>query len=1719
MRLFKLFETKTWTIFLFAIISAKLNAQQVQINYNQDKFSYFQSFDITQDGKRMVAVMGAPYATQYIIVYEIITGKEIARLPIVKGPVSKVEFDDHGNRIIVQQANGIHVFSSTNFSPLHTFSSAGANYGFNETTGKLVVLDAPNLRIVNLDDGNEQLVKVKSNITNKDLVQFSADGKYFFILNNGKITRVDSFNPEAIEKLKAEHIDDFIVGDGLLITKSISRKSSGSSVITQFFDLSGNELGPPTELKKAFSTGGRLSIFNKALMYSSFDKIDFVDKNGEEFTFDFPHQISDYLFSLNPGFVLNYGKQIDIVTAEGQLINRFYANASTHTGINFQNESNHLTLASGNTILFIRPNETAKAKTMTLNANFINTLDGDGEWLALASDDHQVRILNSSMQKEMLAIDTEGNTAKSIRISKDLNLLAGLFNEGSSIRVYDLTNGKLIQELEFSNENPTSMDLSENFLVVGSESGKYSTWEWKGKSYEQIKVLEIAFNSSVSSVKIYKQFAFLVSIGRLYRINLDGTAESDNHLMVGHNTYIHDMVIDRNGEFLISSAADGTTKVWEIEKGILHNTFSLDSGRIDQLVMYDSLSIFGTGPGLLSASYKNDLLYKQLLDPTPELIIQSSNTGGSRKLSFSPDGKLLATSDGNQVKVRDVQTGFMISEFVTKDNVVNDLEFNNTGQSIIVAAGRSIEMFDPFTGQSKKYIDLKLRGRSIHEIEAFPKLNLFLAINHHGWHEPLFIHQNSGQYLGSINVNPGAEIDKFILNVRISKDEKRMAIYGSHYIKIFEVDPQLRLQQVVAIKRTTPEISNEYWVDLLDFSPDGKLISYVEFERPNNTVVYDIEKRREILRQPGKLSKFNNEQNLLLMSSDEELELYNLSSKSNTVFHAESNHFKLIQSLAYNERFNLFASSDIWGNIKIWDSNSGQAIKEINRFDNDIYEAEISPNGEFIAYNSKRGIFLFRKGKFEIIDLDGTNYPYSGVFSPDNKYFYFRKGTEFHSINLLDFTQEYLFDTGIKLEESSGSTISPDGKYLLFQNKTTDEYLIFSIGTGAKIATVNRKMQGLTSFAKLGFSQISNSILLGIGIVKESDSLLSMAVVGYNFLNGKLTTKSKKSYQKIGDPNGWDQVNIRYNTQINDISPDEKWHVFLENYYLKVESLETGKILYTRYDLNLKSAIFTNDSKHLIIGKDDGEIQVMTVNDFEIKQSFRGTKGGIGRISVNKDNLMVLGEDDKISVFDIHNQYKKVYAAAFVGDGAFVIAVDEGYYYASKGASDFVAFKRGLDVFPFDQFDLFYNRPDIVMQKVDSSNTVLANAFEKAYKKRLSNIGFTEEVLSNDFKLPEIQIANMDKIPASVSVANMEIMLRGEDQKYAIDRFNIWVNGVPVNGVKGFSPDQKAKRTSKQLSITLSVGINKIQVSCYNVAGIESLRRKMEVNYTPPKTVKPDLYIVTLSISNYKDDRYDLTYARKDGQDMVNLLLEQSSNYNVIHLDTLFDERVTRENIQSIKSNLMKSRVDDQVIVFASGHGLLDKNFDFYFAGYDMNFENPAERGILYESIEGILDGIPARKKILMIDACHSGEVDKDGLMAKSKPDDQKLISGWKSKGAVAEVEDGGSGLGLSDSFELMQELFANLSRGSGAVVISAAAGDEYALEGDQWDNGVFTLCVREGLTPNDKGKKLADTNRDGRVSVSELKEFVYTGVVAKTKGKQKPTSRRENLTLDFFVY
>jgi len=137
-------------------------------------------------------------------------------------------------------------------------------------------------------------------------------------------------------------------------------------------------------------------------------------------------------------------------------------------------------------------------------------------------------------------------------------------------------------------------------------------------------------------------------------------------------------------------------------------------------------------------------------------------------------------------------------------------------------------------------------------------------------------------------------------------------------------------------------------------------------------------------------------------------------------------------------------------------------------------------------------------------------------------------------------------------------------------------------------------------------------------------------------------------------------------------------------------------------------------------------------------------------------------------------------------------------------------------------------------------------------------------------------------------------------------------------------------------------------------------------------------------------------------------------------------------------------------------------------------------------------------------------EVDQDDATIDSGLTNAK-VSG--KRGSIV-VKSKSKQLGLENSFELMQMLFSDLRRGTGATVISSASGLEYAYEGEAWQNGVFTYAMLEGLKSG-----ACDLNGDGSVQVSELKTYVFDKVSELTNGKQNPTSRKENLEYDFKVW
>ncbi len=144
------------------------------------------------------------------------------------------------------------------------------------------------------------------------------------------------------------------------------------------------------------------------------------------------------------------------------------------------------------------------------------------------------------------------------------------------------------------------------------------------------------------------------------------------------------------------------------------------------------------------------------------------------------------------------------------------------------------------------------------------------------------------------------------------------------------------------------------------------------------------------------------------------------------------------------------------------------------------------------------------------------------------------------------------------------------------------------------------------------------------------------------------------------------------------------------------------------------------------------------------------------------------------------------------------------------------------------------------------------------------------------------------------------------------------------------------------------------------------------------------------------------------------------------------------------------------------------------------------------------------------MDACHSGEIDKEGVtQVKTK----QVRSGTVSfrafdTGVVYQAAS------PQKAFEMMRSLFIDLRRNTGTTAISSSGGMEFSMEGDKWQNGIFTWCLKKGL-----GEKSADLDGDGNVMVSELQQWLGVEVSNLTGGRQRPTFRTENITNDWKIW
>lgn len=589
----------------------------------------------------------------------------------------------------------------------------------------------------------------------------------------------------------------------------------------------------------------------------------------------------------------------------------------------------------------------------------------------------------------------------------------------------------------------------------------------------------------------------------------------------------------------------------------------------------------------------------------------------------------------------------------------------------------------------------------------------------------------------------------------------------------------------------------------------------------------------------------------------------------------------------------------------------------------------------------------------------------------------------------------------------------------------------------------------------------------------------------------------------------------------SDISPDgNKMLLCGELGNIKEMDCGTNNVM-RKYDSNsvfnrsrVNAARYLQDGQMVVAGCTDGVVALWSSgNEFPV-WSTKAHRGQVSDVMPTHagSRFVTCGTDGWTRIYDWKQRSEVMAMYSKEGTGDYLFLTNDNYYKGTKGVFSDIHFSKGTDTYDFDQFDLVSNRPDIILQRLGGSPMEI-DAAHQAWLKRIRRMGFDPAQLSTELHVPEGSIANATQLPAATNHPIVTLKLAAIDSQYRLKRLMLYLNGVPLLGRHGMDILGKAtQQYNMNYDLTLASGRNDITFSCINEKGVESYRKHVSITYTPDgQPVQPDLYIVSIGVSKYKQPDFDLTFASKDAKDFVQLMeTSQNGRFAQVHTLCLTDSDVVDVCIrEQVSALLRQSHRDDVVMLYYAGHGLLDEHLDYYLSTHNTNFEQPSQGSLPFEQIEDWLDGTQALRRCCFIDACHSGELDKDDLLAESKVSlPEGNITFRNAAATQRQIR-----TGVRQLNALVEDLFVDTRWGVGATILASAGGMEAAIEGDDWQNGLFTWCLKRAMACND-----ADANHDGQITISELTQYLRSEVSRLSDGRQQPVLRSGKSIMNEYV-
>lgn len=847
--------------------------------------------------------------------------------------------------------------------------------------------------------------------------------------------------------------------------------------------------------------------------------------------------------------------------------------------------------------------------------------------------------------------------------------------------------------------------------------------------------------------------------------------------------------------------------------------------------------------------------------------------------------------------------------------------------------------------------------------------------------------------------------------------------------------------------------------------------------------------------------------------------------------------------LAMSEDNKLIFSTDAY-TCKKWEVKSGKQVNGFPIEKGSMFCSDFSKDGKYIlTYYFDKSIYLWDTDKGKTIHDFAQISKGGGIslVSPDGKYLVSCSADGI--IWVWDFNQLKMVKV---LQGNLGKVLcasfSPDGKYLV---------------TGCSNIGIYSKNLVVWDFEQ--------------GKILFSDPVTSYAV---NTVSFSPDSKSFITAGDDGKVKHWDiksgQVSKPYdmrwfNPEFSDLefSPDGKTFIAADNGIICLRDAETGAIVKElkvegkSYDV-LKSVVYSPDGSKILSSSWNSSARIWDVSTGKTLQTLQfdqndikwlGKKVGIqyyGPVAWSPDGKFIVSglPNFEIAIWDsekgtlikkLSGHTEKIVSICFTPDSRFIVSGSsdattriwsvesdswltlishenkkdwlvfnqDGYWDASKNGGSMLVMVQGVKYFNIEQFASRYNRPDILIKQIGVTDQ-FAEKLHQQYQKRLKKMDLTQNQVKGQLAVPVVKLLSSRQKDKYI-----ELSFLITDSVCNLKTYNIYMNEVPLYGMTGKRIN--GNKITITETIELTNGNNKIEISSTNDAENESLR--VSTMAQCEVMVKPDLYFLGFGVSKYKDKNLNLNFADKDVLDLASVFEGyKNKSFKNVYIKTFVNDQVTKDAINGAKDFVKAAKPDDIFVLFIAGHGFhdSDSNATYYYFTYETDLKNLKNTAANFNFVEDLLQGIPPRNKLFLMDACESGELDEDdqNQLSVSLSNTGILSRGFKT--SITTLNAVNLNTGKRDP-EKDRFIYNNLIRRSGAIVFSSSKGGELSYERSDIENGLFTEYIIKALTT-----KEADSDGNGIVSTRELNTYVSNQVAVNTNNLQHPVIDRDNYYVSF---